>query len=465
MQKLEERTERNTPRDASQVRSNCGSVIKHDCGVGQVLQGSKTSSNNSDENQLPKERQNTSVSVYMLNMRGKPLMPTTPRKARILLKQGKAKVVQRTPFTIQLKYPTGETKQPITFGIDAGYSKIGFSATTEKQELISGELILRTDVSKKLTEKQMYRKNRRSKLWHRKPRFNNRKRDKGWLAPSIKHKLDSHIRLIQKIKGILPVTNIVVEVANFDIQKIKNPCIEGKEYQEGEQLGFWNTREYILHRGNHVCQICKGKSKDPILNVHHIDPRKSTGTNRPDNLITLCETCHKAYHKGDIKPNLLKNNNNRNGFKPETFMSTVRWKLINQLKEIENNSNSVFHTYGYITKHNRIKAGLQKTHSNDAFVIAGGNGHERVNPFNCKQTRRNNRCIQLNRNGFKPSIRKKRYKFQPNDLIRFKRKECRVKGVFNYGKWLRLADSTENIFNSNIENVELICYGKGIQFN
>ena len=186
----------------------------------------KTFSNIPKENQLSKGQD---LRVPVLNMRGKPLMPTTPAKVRHLLQQRKAKVVKRKPFVIQLTIATGETKQDITLGIDSGYSKVGFSAKTEKQELISGELELRKDVSKKLEERRMYRKLKRNKLWHRQARFDNRKRKDNWLAPSIQHKLDTHTRLITNLKKWLPITNSIIEVASFDTQKMLNSEISGIE--------------------------------------------------------------------------------------------------------------------------------------------------------------------------------------------------------------------------------------------
>jgi len=165
-------------------------------------------------------------------------MPTTPRKARVLLKEGKATVVERCPFTIQLRYATGETKQPIKLGVDIGYKTIGFSAKTKKSELLSGTLTLRKDLSKKLTERRMYRRNRRNRLWYRKPRFLNRKTEEGWLAPSIQHRYATHIRLVNKVESMLPITFKKVEVANFDAQKIQHPEIKGVEYQQGELHGY-----------------------------------------------------------------------------------------------------------------------------------------------------------------------------------------------------------------------------------
>lgn len=396
--------------------------------------------------------------VYVLSKRGKPLMPCSPRKARMLLKEDKAKVVKRTPFTIQLKIDTPETTQPISLGVDAGYSNIGFSAITNTQELISGEVQLRKNVSKNISKRRIYRRARRSrKLWHRKPRFNNRAstKKKGWLAPSIQHKLDTHIKMIDKVKEILPITQINIEVASFDIQKIKNPDISGVEYQNGPQKNYSNTREYVLYRDNHTCQNCKGKSKDPVLRVHHIISRQ-IGGNSPNNLITLCFTCHEKVTEGKLKLNVK----SLKGFKAETFMTTVRWKLVNKLSE----DNEISHTYGYKTKYDRAKLGLEKSHVNDAFVIAGGTNQTRSIPFIATQTRRNNRCLQLNRKGFKPSIRIQRYKFQPNDLVLFDSNVYRVKGVFNHGTWVRLSDIHNNTINSNIQNIKLITYGKGLQF-
>ena len=449
MQKLEKRYN-NTPTDAPQIRSNCNSVVKHGQDSVQVLQNTKTFSSDSDvDRQSGKTGHN--LYVYVLNMYGKPIMPCSPGKARRLLKFGEAKVVSRKPFTIQLPKTKGTAKQPITLGVDAGYKYVGVSARTDKKEVFSAEVTLRTDIPKRLQERAMYRKNRRSRLWHRKPRFDNRSKPEGWLAPSIQHKLDSHLRIVGKIKQLLPITKVTVEVASFDIQKIKNPDIEGKDYQQGEQLGFWNIREYVLHRDNHTCQHCHGKKKDKILQVHHINGKKEGATDRPEELLTVCKTCHDSHHSGkDIIPKKAVKS-----FKPETFMTSVHWKLVNLL--------NCEHTYGYITKTNRIKQGIAKSHANDAFVIAGGTTQERCKPYITKQVRRNNRSLQLNRNGFKPSIRKQRYSLQPWDIVKYNNTPYRVKGVHCRGARVVISDLAKN-FSVNIKKVELICYGKGISF-
>ena len=332
------------------------------------------------------------LKVFVLNMRGQVLMPCSPPKARKLLRAGKAVPVRRTPFVIQLTVPTGETKQPITLGVDAGYKHVGLSATTAKEELLASEVELRQDVTGLLSNRLALRRARRNrKTRYRAPRFDNRVRSKhkGWLAPSVENRIQAHISRIEAVCRVLPITKIVIETASFDIQKIKNPEVEGTDYQQGEQLGFWNVREYVLFRDGHVCQACKGRSKDLILNVHHIESRK-TGDDAPGNLITLCEACHKAYHAGK-----LKQFSPRRGasFRAETFMGIMRWTVLNRLRE-RHPELPVTNTYGYLTKHKRIVAGLPKTHCADAFCIAGVLDAKRRGEYLFqKQTRRHNRQI------------------------------------------------------------------------
>ena len=350
--------------------------------------------------------------VYVLNKHGKPLMPTNSAKARLMLKQGKAKVVKRTPFTIQLIYGSSGYVQPISLGVDTGYKTVGLSAVSEDKELFSSEVELRTDIPKLLSQKRQYRRMRRNRLWYRPARFLNRVKSKkqDWLAPSVEHRLNEHIKAIELVKTILPVSEITVEVAAFDIQKIKNPDIAGAEYQNGEQAGFWNVREYVLYRDGHKCSHC-GKSKDKILNVHHLVSRQ-TGGDRPDNLITLCRECHKDYHAGKIKLSVKKSK----GFRSETIMSILRWKIVNKLRELGNTVNI---TYGYITKSVRIGLKLDKSHGNDAFCIAGGNGQERTDSnYFVKFVRKCNRSL-----------------FKANLLKGGKRKVNTIKEVFGFKRW------------------------------
>lgn len=438
--------------------------------------------------------------VYVISQSGKPLMPTTRyRHIRKLLASGYATVVSRKPFTVQLVYKTTEYVQPITLGIDSGYLNIGFSAITETKELISGEVKLLKNMKERIYERKSYRVIRRSRLRYRKCKNLGFRKHDGWLVPSLQHKLDSHVRFIDKLHKILPISKIIVEVANFDIQKIMNPEISGKEYQKGEQLGYSNVHEYVLHRDNHKCQNPNCKHKSSVLQVHHIKYRSNGGTDKPSNMITLCSDCHSSgNHKGWLLAWAPKVNTS---YRPETFMSTVRWLLIDRFKV---KYKDVDYTYGYITKLQRHELGLEKSHSIDAFVIANGKHQERCLPLEIIQVKRNNRSLEtfkdakvidirtglpvsgseLNcgrtkrnkntntenlrkyrgiyiRKG-KRSIRKQRYSLQPNDIVKYENKEYEVVGAQSYGTQIKLKDLDKVI---SMKKVEILKYGKSFKFS
>ena len=396
--------------------------------------------------------------VPVISMRNEPLMPTTAGKARRLLKEGKAMVISTSPFTIQLHYATGETKQPVTLGIDSGFRYIGFSAVTEKRELISGEVSVRPDIPDLNLEKAMYRRSRRNKLWYRKPRFMNRgNKGGGWFAPSIDHKLQTHMRLIWKVKKILPVSRIIIEVASFDTQKMKNPEISDIEYQQGELHGY-EIREYLLEKFHRTCVYC-GKVNIP-LEIEHLTPKSRGGPDTVDNLATACHDCNQEknnltaeeFGHPEVMTEALQ------PLKGAAFMNTVRWKLT-QLTGSE-------HTFGFITKRNRISLGIGKSHANDAFVIAGGNTQTRSAVFTVKQRRRNNRSLQTNRKGFRPSIRRKRYRLQPGDTVLHMGKRSRISGSFSYGKyvWKERSGNGQKREYLKTAEVRLVRYGRGMSF-
>ena len=329
--------------------------------------------------------------VYVLNMRGEPLMPCLPSRARKLLQAKKAIVKYKEPFTIQFTVASGENRQPITLGVDLGSKHVGLSASTQKAELYAAEVELRPDVSKKIALRRELRSARRNrKTRHRPPRFDNRVRSrrKGWLAPSIEHKLSSTLSRIKAVTQILPVSTIVVEVAAFDTQRLQNPSISGKEYQQGAMLDFYNVREYVLWRDQYTCQHCHGKSKDPKLQVHHLESRL-TGGDAPNNLVTLCSTCHKALHAGKFKLGTKRGRS----LKDAAYMSVASKILVERLQAAYPKL-EVRVTYGYITKFWRDQYGISKSHHDDAFCIAGNMSATRLGYyFYQKQVRRHNRQI------------------------------------------------------------------------
>ena len=405
--------------------------------------------------------------VYVLSQNGQPLMPTENHaKVRVFLKQGKAKVVQRCPFTIQLLYESTTHTQKINLGIDAGSKTIGISATTDSKVLYEAEVVLRNDIVELLSGRRALRNSRRSrKTRYRKPRFDNRKKPDGWLAPSIRQKIETHVTVVGNVMKILPVTKIIVETASFDIQKIKNPEIEGVGYQHGEQLDFWNVREYVLFRDGHTCQCCKGKSKDNILNVHHIESRK-TGGNAPNNLITLCETCHKAYHKGIIT--LPKEIHRGMRFRDAAFMGIMRWAFYDRLKELYNPLGAeVINTYGYITKNTRIEHGLPKEHYVDARCISDNPAAKPLDHYYFqKKVRCHNRQIHKN-TILKGGIRKRNQAsyevkgFRLYDQVLWKGQKCFIFGRRSTGRMdLRLLDGTHINASVGHKNLKLLSMRK-----
>ena len=399
--------------------------------------------------------------VYVISKNGQPLMPTENHaKVRVLLKNKKAKVIKTCPFTIQLAYDSTHYTQEITLGVDSGSKHIGLSATTKSKVLFESDVELRNDIVNLLSTRRQNRRTRRNrKTRYRQARFENRVHSKqeGWLAPSIQNKVDSHLTVIRKVHEILPITKIVVEVASFDIQKIKNPTISGTEYQQGEQLGFWNVREYVLFRDEHTCQCCKGKSKDKILNVHHIESRK-TGGDAPNNLITLCETCHTGYHKGIVK--LPKTIHRGMSFKDAAFMGIMRWAFYNKLKEIYPN---VSLTYGYITKNTRIRNSLPKEHYIDARCISGNpKAISDGTVYYQKKVRCHNRQIHKN-SILKGGIRKRNQApydvmgFRLFDKVKWKGQNCFIFGRRSTGRMdLRLLDGTKINASVGYKNLKLV---------
>lgn len=370
-------------------------------------------------------------------------MPTERHgHVRRLLREGKACVVIRTPFTIKLNYKTTTYAQEVSLGVDAGSKHIGLSATTKKKELFASEVLLRNDIVNLLATRRENRRARRNRLRYRAARFNNRRRKNEWIAPSVENKVQSHIKAIRYVYSLLPISKTTIEVAQFDAQLIKNPSIQGEEYQQGEQMGFWNVREYVLARDSHKCQHCHGKSKDPILNVHHLESRK-TGGNAPNNLITLCETCHKSYHKGEFKLKIRRSTS----FRDAAVMNIMRWSVYNRVRQEYNN---IHLTYGYITKNTRIANCIAKTHAADAKCISG-NPSVKPLPF-CylqKQIRRHNRQIHKTNilKGGKKRLNQAPYLvkgFRLFDKVKYNGIECYIFGRRSNGSFdIRKLDETK----------------------
>jgi hypothetical protein len=395
-----------------------------------VVDGSeknKLTLSNPEVNRVQQTERSLKSFVFVLSKEGKPLMPCSYAKSKRMVAKGAAKVVKRFPLTVQLNFDCENKTQEVNLGVDTGFGNIGFSATTEKRELVSGTLVLDGKTKERLDEKRMYRKGRRNRHhWYREARFDNRRKKKGWLPPSIERRYQTHLILINKIKKLLPVTNVILEIAKFDIQKLENPDIENDQYQQGNLYEYQNVKSYLIAREKGKCQFCSKELKGQPSQIHHIKPRSKGGNNRPSNLAILHKKCHDLMHRKKLEDTLKVNSK---GYKPSTFMSIINKRFWNDIPDL-------ITTYGYITFTDRNNLGLEKTHYNDAFIIAKGSNQERCKPITIKQVHRNNRVLQVNRKGFKPSIKKEKSKVNPYDIFWVKGKQYTCKGMFNYGEYI-----------------------------
>lgn len=341
--------------------------------------------------------------VYIISKNGKPLMPTTRYgHVRHLLKEGKAEIYSRNPFTVKLLYDSKEFTQPIEIGVDAGYVHIGVSVKSEKREFFSGQFDCLKDEKSKHDDCRKYRRTRRNRLRYRKPRWNNRisTKSEGWIAPSLKHKAENHIRIIENICKVAPVIRVTIEVGEFDPALLKAMQIgekipEGIEYQHGPLYYADSLRKAVFQRDNYTCRICKKsplKDTNIILKTHHALYWKGRHADTLQELISVCNKCHtSANHKEGGKLYGLEPKVPR--LEGATYMNIVRWHIVNTLKsrlpDVE-----IRITYGAITYRTRKDLGIEKSHANDAYCIGSFYPDIRAKTEYFTKRRRNNRCLE-----------------------------------------------------------------------
>lgn len=313
-------------------------------------------------------------------------MPCSPRKSRMLLKEKKAKIIQHRPFTIQLTMATGETIQENHLGIDVGSKHVGVAITSEEKVFAKGEIELRQDVKSLLETRKIYRRSRRSrktryrrckftykskriydikkKKWIKKKVQFESTRPKGWLPPSIQSRVNNTFYWIDQYSSLLPDCQLHIEVGKFDVQKMMNPDIKGKEYQEGDVFGYYDVRYFVLARDKYTCQVCKKKNK--IFHTHHIIYRSHGGSDRADNFITVCTDCHtpENHQKGEIFWEWMRKKKKTKQYKEPPFMNSLRIRIFNRYPDAAV-------TYGSVTTPHRKELKLEKTHYNDAIAITG----------------------------------------------------------------------------------------------
>ncbi len=302
-----------------------------------------------------------SLKAYVRNQDGTPLMPCTPAKARKLLRAGKAKVVERCPFTILLGWQCEGNVQQVTLGIDKGSSVTGISCVGNGEVLLAAEIHHRRDVKEKLDTRRLHRRSRRARKWYRPCRFRNRTSSKrsGRLPPSIKTNVEEVIRVVRQIP--LPISQIVIEDVQVDIARLNDPTLRGSRYQDPARLDE-NLRIACLMRDGYRCRHC-GK-KNCRLEAHHIVYREHSGKDTLANLLCLCERCHHQVHEGTIQLQI----SGVSGHMDQIAQRAMQGKTY--LYATLGRAIPLSTVFGYETAAYRKHLGLPKTHIIDACCIA-----------------------------------------------------------------------------------------------
>lgn len=322
------------------------------------------------------------MSVFVLDKHNQPLMPCSEKRARLMLDRGRAVVVHVYPFTIRLKDRVGGDTQPIRFKIDPGSKKTGIPVVREnenKQHVLAlMELIHRgRQISQSLEQRAGFRRRRRSQLRYRAPRFLNRTKPKGWLPPSLRHRVDTTESWIKRLQALAPVSGISQELVRFDTQQMDNPQISGVEYQQGTLAGY-EVREYLLEKWGLECAYC-GETDAP-LEVEHIQSKAKGGSDRISNLTLACNPCNTEKDTQPLEeffrtsPRLKKCQNRMDRVLAEAkrplndaaAVNATRWALYERLKRT---GLPVEVASGGRTKFNRNKLGIPKTHALDAACV------------------------------------------------------------------------------------------------
>ena len=314
-----------------------------------------------------------SNTIFVLDTNKKTLTPCRPSMARKLLTAGKAAVFRRYPFTIILKKAVEATPEPLTLKLDPGSKTTGIALLQGSQVIFGALLTHRGQAIKlRLESRRSLRRSRRNRQTrYRQPRFLNRTRPKGWLAPSLQHRVETTITWVNKFIRFAPIGLIIQELVRFDLQQIENPEISGIEYQQGELLGY-EIREYLLNKWERKCAYC-GAENVP-LQVEHIQPKAKGGSHRISNLCLACEKCNQKKGTQAIekflakKPDVLKGilAQAKRPLKDATAVNSTRWALFNRLKET---GLPVLTGSGGLTKFNRTRLGLSKSHWIDAACV------------------------------------------------------------------------------------------------
>jgi 5-methylcytosine-specific restriction endonuclease McrA len=311
--------------------------------------------------------------VFVLDTQKRPLSPIRPGLARKLLSNGKAAVFKRYPFTLILKVEVIAPQKPITLKLDPGSQTTGIALVQGEDVIFGAELTHRGQAIKASLESRCslrrVRRNRHTR--YRKAKFSNRTRPKGWLAPSLQHRVETTLTWVTRLTKVVPIASITQELVRFDLQQLENPEISGIEYQQGVLHGY-EIREYLLNKWERTCAYC-GVTNTP-LQVEHIHPKAKGGANRISNLCLACDACNKKKGIQDVeqflskKPEILKRilSQAKRPLKDAAAVNSNRWALFNRLRTT---GLPVSTGSGGLTKFNRTRLNLAKTHWLDAACV------------------------------------------------------------------------------------------------
>ena len=320
------------------------------------------------------------MSVFVLGSDKRPLMPCSEKRARLLLDRRRAAVFRRYPFTIILKDRSQDDceLQPVRIKLDPGSKTTGIAVVREEggnkpvSVLFLAELTHRgRKISERLTARRAFRRRRRGNLRYRPARFDNRTKPKGWLAPSLRHRVETTTSWVERLRRLTPVTGLAMELVRFDTQAMENPEISGVEYQRGTLAGF-ELREYLLAKWDHACAYC-GATEVP-LNLDHIVPRARGGSNRVSNLACACILCNEEKGARPVekfladRPKVLARvkAHAKAPLRDAAAVNSTRWALFQALKATVL---PVEAASGGRTKWNRTRLGVPKTHALDAACV------------------------------------------------------------------------------------------------
>lgn len=326
--------------------------------------------------------------VFVLDNNRKPLMPCRPARARQLLRDGKAAVFRRYPFTIILKHREGGTVQDAAVKLDPGSKMTGIAVVADfaqrgKIVVWAAELHYRGQaIRKALADRRAHRRFRRSKLRYRSARFDNRTRPVGWLAPSLQHRVDTTMTWVHRLRRWTPVTGLSQELVRFDTQALQSPEISGAEYQRGTLFGY-EVREYLLEKWGRKCVYCDAENVP--LEVEHLVPRSRGGSNRVSNLTLACRPCNQKKGTQDVREFLAHDPRRlahieaqrKAPLKDAAAVNSTRWALWRNL--VATGLNVEIGTGGR-TKWNRVRNAYPKAHWIDAACVGRSGASVRLDP-------------------------------------------------------------------------------------